>query len=122
MWRGGQWYSDAVAWAAANEIVEGYGDGRFGPADHIDRQQIAAILYRYAAFKGYDVAQSADLAGYTDAGEIAVWAKEGMIWANACGLITGRTDSTLVPDGSASRSEIATILMRACRTIIETGG
>ena len=108
----GQWYTNAVAWAAANGIVDGYGDGRFGPNDTITREQMAAILYRYAQFKGYDVSNTGNLSGYTDAAQVSEWARTAMGWANAQGLITGNTATTLNPTGSATRAEVATILMR----------
>ena len=108
----GQWYTNAVAWAAANGIVGGYGDGRFGPNDTITREQMAAILYRYAQFKGYDVSNTGNLSGYTDAAQVSEWARSAMGWANAQGLITGNTATTLNPTGSATRAEVATILMR----------
>ena len=108
----GQWYTDAVAWASANRIVEGYGNGRFGPNDTITREQMATILYRYAQSKGYDVGGTGDLGGYSDASQVSDWARTAMGWANAQGLITGNTATTLNPTGSATRAEAATILMR----------
>lgn len=107
-----RWYTDAVLWASANGIVNGYGDGAFGPMDTLTREQFAAILQRYAKYKGLDVSSSADLSAYTDAASISAWALNAMQWANAEGLITGRTATTLVPQGSAKRSETAAILMR----------
>ncbi len=67
----GRYYTDAVEWASANGIVGGYGNGRFGPNDPITREQMAAILYRYAAYKEYDVSGAADLSGYSDASSIS---------------------------------------------------
>lgn len=113
----GQWYTDAVTWAAANGIVGGYGDGRFGPNDTITREQMAVILYRYAQFKGYDVSNTGNLSRYTDAGQVSTWARTAMGWANAQGLITGNTATTLNPTGSATRAEVATILMRFCEDV-----
>ena len=83
------------------------------------RQQIAAILYRYASFKGYDVTKAADLTAYTDASGLADWARSSMAWANAAGLITGRTETALVPGGTASRAEVATMLMRLATLIVQ---
>lgn len=108
----GQWYAASVNWASRNGIVEGYGDGRFGPMDTVTREQFAAILYRYAAFIGGDILQTADLSGFADASEISGWALAAMRWANACGLITSRTETALVPRGTATRGETAAILMR----------
>ncbi|MGN1003424.1 MAG: choice-of-anchor I family protein, partial [Oscillospiraceae bacterium] len=112
----GQWYTDAVAWAAAAGIVNGYGD-TFGPNDAITREQMAAILYRYASYKGYNVSAQADLSGYTDAGRTSAYAVDAMRWANAEELITGVTTSTLDPDGSAIRAQVAAILMRFCENL-----
>ena len=108
----GSWYADAVAWAEEHNIVEGYGNGKFGPNDLITREQFAAILYRYANFKGYNTSKSADLSGYADASAISDWALAAMKWANAEKLITGRTATTLVPKGEATRAEAAAILKR----------
>ena len=111
----GQWYSDAVSWAAANSIVDGYGDGRFGPDDPITREQMAAILYRYCAFKGYETAGPADISRYDDAESVSSWAREAMCWANGTGLITGMTETTLAPTETATRAQVAMILMRFVR-------
>lgn len=111
-----QYYADAVAWAAANQIVTGYDENTFGPDDTITREQMAAILYRYAGYKGYDVTASTDLSAYTDADDISVWAQTAMNWANAQELITGVTSTTLEPAGSATRAQAAAILMRFCET------
>ena len=108
----GQWYSDAIAWAEANEIVGGYGNGLFGTNDNITREQFALILFNYAAKKGYDTSTAADLSKYTDADKISLWALDAMKWANIEGLINGRTETTLAPGGTATRAEAATILMR----------
>ena len=108
----GAWYTDAVAWAAQHGITVGYGNGRFGPKDDITREQMAAILYRYAQYKTYDTTASADLRGYTDAGSISGWALEALQWANGAGLISGRTNTLLAPAGSTTRAETAVILVR----------
>ena len=92
----GAWYADAVAWAAANDIVNGTSATTFAPNSPITREQMAAILYRYAAYKGYDVSQKADLSGYTDAASAAT-PRTALAWANAQKLITGVTDTTLNP-------------------------
>ncbi len=106
------WYTDAVIWAGKNDIVSGYGNGRFGPSDPVTREQLAAILYRYAKLMGYDTGAAKDLSGYTDASNISGWAREAMSWATANGLIVGRTSTTLTPRGTATRAEAAAILMR----------
>lgn len=115
----GAYYADAVAWAAENGVVTGTTDTTFAPDAPITREQMAAILYRYASLKGYDVSQKADLSGYTDAGTISAYASDAMAWANAQGLITGVTDTTLAPKSSATRAQVATILMRFCETIAQ---
>ena len=109
----------AVLWAKENEIVNGYDNGTFGPEDPITREQIAAILYRYAVFKAYPTASESDLGGYTDAGEISGYAIPAMKWANAQGLITGTSATTLLPTGTASRAEAAVILMRFCEIFVK---
>lgn len=111
---GGDWFASGVAWASANGIVTGYGDGRFGPNDPITREQMAAILYRYAGFAGQSTTGQADLSGYTDAGRVSPYAAEAMGWAVDRGLITGVSADTLSPGGSATRAQVATILMRFC--------
>lgn len=116
----GAWYYIAVLWAQANGIVEGYGDGRFGPNNSITREQFAAILYRYAYMKDSVTSVTTDLSEYTDAGQISGYAEAPMKWANATGLITGRSADTLVPGGSATRAEAAVILMRLIENIVNT--
>jgi hypothetical protein len=108
----GQWYTDAVIWANTNGIVEGYDDGRFGPNDNITREQMAAILYRYATYKGYDTSASTDLTAYADMSAVSVWALEAMKWAVAKGLITGMESTTLAPTETATRAQVATLLQR----------
>ena len=115
----GQWYTEAVAWAAANGIVNGVSDTTFAPDDPVTREQMAAILYRYAQYKGYDVTASGDLSGYTDAGAIRPYAEAAMAWANGAGLITGVSDTTLQPRGNSTRAQVATILMRFCQKVAE---
>ena len=111
------WYADAVAWAADAGIVTGVSDTTFAPDQMMTREQIATILYRYAAYKNYDVTASNDLSSYTDAGQIGSYAVEAMQWANGAGLITGSTATTLNPLGSATRAEVATILMRFLESV-----
>ena len=106
----GCWYTDAIVWAAQNGIVCGFGDGTFRPNAAITRAQAAVMLYGYAAFTGADVTERADLSAYSDAGQIPAWAMDAMQWANARRLIVGRDSSHLVPDGGATRAEMAAIL------------
>lgn len=116
----GAWYADAVTWAAENGIVGGYGNGKYGPDDPITREQLAAILWRYAKYKGYDVSVGEDtnILSYTDALEISEYAIPAMQWACGAGVIEGVTDSTLVPQGDATRAQAAVMLMRFCEEYV----
>ncbi len=114
----GSYYEKAVAWAAACGIVSGYENGSFGPNDAVTREQLAAILYRYARYQGQDVSASADLSGFADAGAVSGYAQPALAWASGSGLIVGTTDGTLDPQGTATRAQAATILMRFCQTEI----
>lgn len=113
----GKWYASAVTWAAENNIVSGYADGTFGPANIVTREQMATILYNYAKYKGYDVTRSADLAGFADAAQIHNYAKTAMQWVNAEGLINGINENTLSPTGSTTRAQLASILMNFCERV-----
>lgn len=113
----GQYYTNAVAWAAENGIVEGFDSTTFGPDNSITREQFAAILYRYAAHKGYNVENRTDITGYTDAEQVSAYATEAMQWAVAEKLISGMTETTLVPSGDAVRVQAAAILARFCQNI-----
>ena len=104
----GQWYTDAVVWASENGIVLGY--------DDMTREQIATILHRFSRYCGIDVSGRTSLSAFEDAPSVSSWAQEAMEWAVAVGLINGRTTTTLVPGGNATRAEVATLLMRFCRT------
>ena len=114
----GTWYTNAVLWAAQNNIVNGVNDTEFAPGDEITRQQLVTILYRYAEAKGYDVSASADLSGYPDAGQVQDYAQPAMAWAVAEGIVEGM-DGNLNPAGNASRAQIATILMRFCEDVAQ---
>ena len=114
-----QYYTEAVAWASANGIVSGYGNGNFGPNDTITREQMASILYRYAQYKNYNTNNTNNLSNYTDVGEISPYAVTAIQWANGTGLITGVTNTTLVPKGSATRAQVSSILMRFCENIVK---
>ena len=108
---GGSWYSSAVDWAAANGIVKGYSDKVFAPNDTITREQMAAVLYRYASFKGVDVSAAKDLGGFADSAGVSAYAKDAMSWAVAEGIING-SDGKLLPAGGATRAQVAAILHR----------
>ncbi len=106
------WYIPAVSWAYKYEIVKGMTATTFTPSGNITREQMAAILYRYSQYKGYDVSASNDLSSYKDADEVSDWAKEAMMWANGTGLITGMSETILSPKGDSTRAQLATILER----------
>ena len=110
--KSGQWYSNAILWAAGNGIVEGYSDSVFGLNDPVTREQCVTILYRYAKTKGMDVSGLADLSVYTDAGDVSDWALDAMQWAIAAGIVQGRTATTIAPGESSMRAEVATIFVR----------
>ena len=111
-----------MTWAAENGIVGGYGGGLFGPEDNITREQLAAILYRYAQAKGYDVSVGEDtnILSYADALDVSEWAIPAMQWACGSGVIEGVTEATLVPGGTATRAQVATMLMRFCEYYADT--
>lgn len=115
----GQWYTDAVNWAAANQIVKGTSATTFAPNASITREQMAAILYRYAQYKGYDVTKKADLSGYSDNGQVSTYAKDALAWANAAKLINGVTNTTLAPQGNATRAQVSAILHRFCDGVVK---
>lgn len=106
----GQWYTNAVIWAAANGIVSGFGDGTFRPNAPATRAQAAVMLCGYAKLTGRDTTQRADLSAYADAAEIPSWALAEMQWANAAQLIRGRGDTILAPNAGTTRAEMAKIL------------
>lgn len=115
----GRWYTDAVIWAAETGITTGTGVATFSPNDELTREQLATFLRRYAEYRGLDVNASADLHGYTDADSISNFAQASMKWAVAVGIISGTSETTLSPRKSATRAEIATMLMRYCMKIAE---
>lgn len=115
----GAWYADAVAWAAANGVVNGVSETAFAPNSPITREQLVAILYRYAKFKGYDLSggEETNILSYADSDQISEYAIPAMQWACSAGLLTGNTETTLNPQGNATRAEVATILMRLCESV-----
>lgn len=114
----GQYYTQAVDWAAEQNIVNGYGNGMFGPDDNITREQMAAILYRYATYKNYDVTKKADYSTFSDANQISGYATDALAWCNAEGLINGMGNNMLAPKGNAIRAQVAAILTRFCKNIV----
>lgn len=109
----GDWYAQAVNWAASVGVVNGFDDGTFQPNAAITREQMAAILRNYAAYKGFDVTASGSLSTFTDAASVSDWAKESVEWAVGSGLLGGYEDSTLQPQGTTTRAEVASVLQRA---------
>lgn len=114
-----QYYASPVAWAAANGVVSGYGNNRFGPNDPVTREQMAVILQGYAKLNGKDVSKRADLSAFADAGQISDYAVEAIRWANAEGLINGTSPTTLTPRGTATRAQAATLFRNFCENILQ---
>ena len=108
----GQWYTDVIRWAVREEIMGGYDDGSFGPNNPIKWQELAAILYRYAGYKGYDVTAKGDPASFTDPAEIGGWAYEAMQWAAGKDLIRDDGGGAIHPAGNIKRCEFAATIMR----------
>ncbi|MCI7473188.1 MAG: S-layer homology domain-containing protein [Clostridiales bacterium] len=106
------WYTSSVAWASANGVVNGMGDGTFAPMDAITREQLAVMLYRYAQYIRLDTSAKGDLSKFTDGSQVSSWASEAMAWAVGTGMISGKTANIIDPSGTATRAETATILMR----------
>lgn len=110
----GSWYADAVLWAEKNDIVSGYGNGKFAPSASITREQLATMLFRFAEYEGHDTDDRADISAYSDSAKVGSYAKEAMRWANSCGLINGMTLTEIGPKQKATRAQVAAILMRFC--------
>ena len=108
----GTWYTDAIAWTAENGIFLGYGNNKVGPNDSITREQLAAIFFRYADYKGCDMNAKGELDKFRDAGKVSDYARAAMQWAVGSGLIQGKPDGVLDPQGTATRAEIAAMLHR----------
>ena len=116
----GSWYTDAVAWASASGIVKGYDPGLFGTSGPLTREQLAAILYRYAQYKGYDtsVGEDTNILSYEDASEISEYAIPAVQWACGAGVMQG-DGARLDPKGSATRAQVAAMLMRFIETVVK---
>lgn len=109
----GRYYTDAVAWATENGVVEGDGDGTFRPEDPLTRQELVKILYGYASkVKGLDISKKAELAVYTDRGQVASWALEATRWSVGTEIVKGTSATELSPGGNAKREQLATMLVR----------
>lgn len=106
------WYANAVIWAADNSIVAGIGEGQFAPNNNITREQVAAILYRFAKdYKGFDVSNTSELA-FNDNDDIAVYAQNAVKWCVANKIITGMDGNRFEPLGSATRAQVAAMMQR----------
>ena len=116
--KAGTWYSDAVSWASANGVVNGVGSNKFDPEGNITREQMATILYRYSDGKGIDTNKQGSLSGFPDADKVSSYAQTAMQWTVAEGIIGG-SDGKLLPQGNATRAQVATILMRFIQNIAE---
>ena len=115
----GDWFADAVTWASANGIVSGYNATQFAPNDPLTREQLALILYGYAQMRGYNTTQSGtSIQKFTDYGSISAWALEAMDWAVNAGLLSGKGNGVLDPTGTATRAEVAQILMNFSETVV----
>ena len=116
----GEYYAKAVAWASANGIVNGYGSGKFGPNDAITREQFAAILYRYAQYKGYDVSvgESTNILSYADAQSVSEYAVPALQWACGAGVMNG-ANGKLLPKANATRAQAAQLLMNFCESAVK---
>ncbi len=118
----GNWYTDAVAWAAENNVVNGMGDNLFAPNDKITREQLTTVLFRYAQFKQKDEGTRAALDSFADQAKVSDWAAEGLQWAVSKGIINGiseKEETNLQPQGNATRAQIATVLMRYDKEILK---
>ena len=115
----GDWYAQAVNWAASVGVVNGFDDGTFQPNAAITREQMAAILRNYAAYKGMNVTAIGDLSTYTDAASVSDWAQESVEWMVGSGLLGGYDDNTLRPQGTTTRAEVASVLQRALGNVAE---
>lgn len=115
----GKWYTEAISWAAKNNIVSGYGNGNFGPEDILTREQMVAILHQYSKFMGYDISKKDELGAYKDANDISAWAIAEMQWAVGNGLIKGLASNLVSPQTGASRAQFSVIMQRYYTDFIE---
>jgi len=118
----GKWYTSGVLWAASKEIVSGFPNGTFAPDDSITREQMASLMMRYAIYKGIELAPGASLASFADAGKVQHWSEKAVAWAVAAGIISGNKQGdvyTLAPQASATRAQVASILMRFIENVLQ---
>ncbi len=119
---GEAWFAPAVIWAYENGLVNGVGDGLFAPGADLTREQMAAILFRFAGKEGYDTTARADLSAFTDGARLSPYAQDAMSWAVATGLINGRSETELAPGEGANRAELAAVLYRFAMNAKKTAG
>lgn len=112
-----KYFAEVVAWAEENVIVKRYDSDTYAPIDNTTREQLAAILYRYVSYKGYDVTAVNDFSAFLDAMSVSDWALISMKWAVEEGLITRITSSTLSPESNATRAQVAAMMMRFIENI-----
>ena len=111
------WFYKAVQWASKNGIASGYGNGKFGPNDTLNREQLATMLYRYAQFKKLNTSSAGGLSQFSDSGSVSGYALDAMSWAVSKGLISGTSDGKLAPGSTATRAQLAAILHRFCENV-----
>jgi hypothetical protein len=107
-----EWYSDAILWGYKNDIVRGVRADLFAPHRDVTREQMVTFFYRYAKYAGADLTATEDLSVFDDCGTISDYAVEPMTWAVAEGIVTGVTNQLLQPQGTATRAQAATVIMR----------
>ena len=118
----GAYYAKATCWASQNQIISGFGQGKFGPDEDVQRDQLAVIMMRYAQYLGLETPERADLSGFADADQIGAYAQEAMSWANAVGLLSGKGDGIMDPQGVATRAEVAAMMARLDQMVKQTEG
>ncbi len=116
------YYAKATCWASQNQIISGFGQGKFGPDEDVQREQLAVVMMRYAQYLGLETPERADLSGFADADQISAYAQEAMSWANAVGLLSGKGDGIMDPQGVATRAEVAAMMARLDQMVKQTEG
>lgn len=118
----GAYYAKATCWASQNQIISGFGQDKFGPDEDVQREQLAVIMMRYAQYLGLETPERADLSGFADADQVSAYAQEAMSWANAVGLLSGKGDGIMDPQGVATRAEVAAMMARLDQMVKQTEG
>lgn len=113
------WYYDAVCWGSSLGITSGINENEFAPNEILTREQLATILHRYARIMNYDLSPSGNLREYSDYDKISTWAIDALSWANGADIVNGTDNSLLSPDNSATRAQVAAMLMRFCKNIVK---